>query len=209
MLCTFSYVTFEKPKTDGLDWLKHSPGGIKLNPQMTSFLTKLCYHHVRIWQSYAKLILARLIEHQAYILALGKISISAFSSFLSISFSVFTLHFYCFYVYALRLYQVWIYGLGEFWNLFRGLKYNPLKCRVDTIYEEFDTLRFILGAMIFSIFLFLFPTVLIFYLVFTLMRTGCLLIKFTLTIPNRLMHRRQTKTGTSSFVMKVISGNNI
>jgi len=66
---------------DGLDWLKHSPGGIKLNPQMTSFLTKLCYHHVRIWQSYAKLILTRLIEHKFYILALGKISISAFTSF--------------------------------------------------------------------------------------------------------------------------------
>ena len=42
-------------------------------------------------------------------------------------FSLLTLHFYCFYIYSLRLYQVWIYGLGEFLNLFRGLKYNPLK----------------------------------------------------------------------------------
>ena len=104
-------------------------------------------------------------------------------------FSLLTLHFYCFYIYSLRLYQVWIYGLGEFLNLFRGLKYNPLKVcyptninvktneyiqkRVDSVFEQFDTQRFILGAMIFSIFIFLFPTVLIFYLIFTMARFVC------------------------------------
>jgi len=97
-------------------------------------------------------------------------------------FSLLTLHFYCFYIYSLRLYQLWIYGLGELLNLFRGLKYNPLKKRVDSVFEEFDTQRFILGAMIFSIFLFLFPTVLIFYLIFTMARLVCHFIQDCLHI---------------------------
>ena len=123
--------------------------------------------------------------------------------------SLLTLHFYCFYIYSLRLYQVWIYGLGEFWNLFRGLKYNPLKKRVDTIYEEFDTLRFILGAMIFSIFLFLFPTVLVFYLVFTTMRLACRLITFIVSIPSSLLHSPTKSKNQPGLLVTIITGQNV
>ena len=58
-------------------------------------------------------------------------------------FSLLTLHFYCFYIYSLRLYQLWIYGLGELLNLFRGLKYNPLKvCSTGTqIQNSFSLFR--------------------------------------------------------------------
>ena len=40
-----------------LNWLRQSPGGLKLNPQLTGFLTQLCYHHIMIWQNYAKHVL--------------------------------------------------------------------------------------------------------------------------------------------------------
>ena len=65
--------------SERLEWLQHSPGGVKLNPQMTKFLTKLCYHHVRIWQSYAKLILIRLIEHKDKMIVVAHFSITTFS----------------------------------------------------------------------------------------------------------------------------------
>ena len=50
-----------------------------------------------------------------------------FKGFFADLLTAMTLHFYCFYIYSLRLYQLWTYGLKELWNLFRGLKYNQLK----------------------------------------------------------------------------------
>ena len=49
-----------------LDLLRESPGGLKLNPQLTSFLTKLCFHHIRIWQNYAKLLFAKIMVNRSY-----------------------------------------------------------------------------------------------------------------------------------------------
>ena len=48
-----------------------------------------------------------------------------------------------------------------------------LQDRVDSIYEADDTSRFILGALLFSIVLFIFPTVLLFYIVFVILRLLC------------------------------------
>lgn len=169
-----------------LDLLRESPGGLKLNPQLTSFLTTLCFHHIRIWQNYAKLLFTKIMLNRSYLHVICCLNSACFLALVSDMFSLLTLHFYCFYIYSLRLYQVWIYGLGELLNLFRGLKYNPLKKRVDSVFEEFDTQRFILGAMIFSIFLFLFPTVLIFYLIFTMARLVCHFIQELLVLHSYL-----------------------
>lgn len=143
-----------------LDLLRESPGGLKLNPQLTLFLTKLCFHHIRIWQNYAKLLFAKIMLNRSYLYVIcclnsacflgngmnhmvcpafifirfGENSVYHFKwALVSDMFSLLTLHFYCFYIYSLRLYQLWIYGLGELLNLFRGLKYNPLKvCSTHT-----------------------------------------------------------------------------
>ena len=137
-----------------LDLLRESPGGLKLNPQLTSFLTKLCFHHIRIWQNYAKLLFAKIMLNKSYLYIICCLNSACFLgngmaifilwtrailwlvkareqkyiqfhqrrhsywALVSDMFSLLTLHFYCFYIYSLRLYQVWIYGLGEFLNLF-------------------------------------------------------------------------------------------
>merc|ERR1711911_529335 len=50
-----------------LDLLRESPGGLKLNPQLTSFLTTLCFHHIRIWQNYAKLLFTKIMLNRSYL----------------------------------------------------------------------------------------------------------------------------------------------
>merc|ERR1711953_710928 len=170
-----------------LNWLKQSPGGLKLNPQLTGFLTQLCYHHIMIWQNYAKHVLFQIDNYGHCVLYCSYFSIPFTLAIIADLVSLLTLHFYCFYIYSLRLYQFWIHALGDFWRLFRGLKFNPLKKRVDSIYEERDTDRFILGAMLFSIFIFLLPTVLTFYLLFASIRLLCVVIQTIIFIPKELV----------------------
>ena len=51
-------------------------------------------------------------------------------------------------------------------RLLAGVKWNPVRQRVDTLHARGDQL--ILGTLIFSTLLFLFPTTLVYYFVFSL-----------------------------------------
>lgn len=52
--------------------------------------------------------------------------------------------------------------------LFPGKKWNFLRSRVDSV--EYDVDRLFIGTLLFTILLFLFPTVLLYYIVFTSLR---------------------------------------
>ena len=60
-------------------------------------------------------------------------------------------------------------------RLLAGVKWNPVRQRVDTLHARGDQL--ILGTLIFSTLLFLFPTTLVYYFVFSLVSLG-LCLKF-------------------------------
>lgn len=161
---------------DGLLWMSHNPGGLKLNPQLARFLSQFCNHHVRIWESYAVM----LCNNCETILT----TVGLFASPFGVSFlfglvgdllSVLTLHFYCFYIYAVRLYHFWITCLKSLWKLFFGQKINPLfDNRVDSIFSEHtldhSNRRLILGSLIFAIFVWLLPTIIVYYVVFASIR---------------------------------------
>ena len=102
------------------------------------------------------------------------ISISSVVGFIGLSFqmallsdliTLASLHCYCFYVYAARLYGVSLLGLRSTLRmLFGGRKWNPLRSRVD--YGQFTWDQLCVGMFIFSSLLLLLPTVLVYYIVF-------------------------------------------
>lgn len=79
-----------------------------------------------------------------------------------------SLHCYCFYIYAARLYGVALSGLRSTFRMFSGRKWNPLRLRVDTGHFGWDQLC--VGMLIFSTLLFLLPTILVYYIVFLAVR---------------------------------------
>ncbi|KAH9365935.1 hypothetical protein HPB48_012205 [Haemaphysalis longicornis] len=86
-----------------------------------------------------------------------------------------TVHVYCFYGYACRLYQGWLLALGALWRLFRGRKWNPLRKRVDS--HHFDRYQQALGTMLFGVLFFLFPTAAVYYAVFLTLRLVVLCVQ--------------------------------
>lgn len=54
--------------------------------------------------------------------------------------------------------------LQSLWRLFRGKKYNPLRKRVDTSVNNVDQL--FVGTLAFTVLLFLYPTTMVYFVVF-------------------------------------------
>ncbi|XP_078467310.1 phosphatidylinositol N-acetylglucosaminyltransferase subunit Q [Lampetra fluviatilis] len=156
-----------------LQWLMGVPAGLKLNNALDQTLGRFFLYHIHLWLSYLS-VLAPLVRpvlwHAGLSACLGaSILLSVASDILSLL----TFHIYCFYVYAARLYKLMVYGLTSLWRLFRGKKWNVLRRRVDSCSYDVDQL--FLGTLLFTILLFLLPTVALYYLVFSLLRLAVVL----------------------------------
>lgn len=108
---------------------------------------------------------------------ISPLGISFSLAFLSDLFMLTTLHFYCFYVYMLRVYRFWVLTLQHLLNLFFGKKFNPLMKLRDSIFNEQDhspnnttAFRLTVGSLIFAVFTFLFPTIILYYVCFCSIR---------------------------------------
>uniref|UniRef100_S4RBM8 Phosphatidylinositol glycan anchor biosynthesis class Q n=1 Tax=Petromyzon marinus TaxID=7757 RepID=S4RBM8_PETMA len=158
-----------------LQWLMGVPAGLKLNNALDQTLGRFFLYHIHLWLSYLS-VLAPLVRpvlwHAGLSACLGaSILLSVASDILSLL----TFHIYCFYVYAARLYKLMVYGLTSLWRLFRGKKWNVLRRRVDSCSYDVDQL--FLGTLLFTILLFLLPTVALYYLVFSLLRLAVVVVQ--------------------------------
>ena len=95
---------------------------------------------------------------------LGWMGLSFQIALLSDLITLASLHCYCFYVYAARLYGLVLHGLRSTFRMFGGRKWNPLRSRVD--YGHFTWDQLCVGMFIFSSLLLLSPTILVYYVVF-------------------------------------------
>jgi len=151
-----------------IEWLMGNPAGLKLNRPLNETLGKFFLYHIYLWRTYITFVYP-LLNYVAAMLRFSWILGLTFQlAFLSDLLSLLTIHIYCFHVYAARLYQLQINALMSLWRLFRGKKYNPLRNRVDT--AECDTQQLFLGTLIFTVLIFLLPTVLVYYVVFSVLR---------------------------------------
>ena len=165
------------------------PAGLKLNRPLNTALGNFFLYHIHIWKAYITLIrpfLSLILDLLGFISFFG---ITFVLSFLSDLISLASIHIYCFYGYAARLYCFQLSGLISLWRLFRGKKWNSLKHRVDAYSYGHDQL--FIGTVCFTILIFLLPTILLYYSVFLFLRLitiviQCiikLIISVTLSIP--------------------------
>ncbi|XP_039629710.1 phosphatidylinositol N-acetylglucosaminyltransferase subunit Q [Polypterus senegalus] len=151
-----------------LQWLMGAPAGLKMNRALDQVLGRFFLYHIHLWISYIHLMspfIGMILWYLGLSACLGlTIALSVFSDIVALL----TFHIYCFYVYGARLYCLKIYGLSSLWRLFRGKKWNVLRQRVDSCSYDLDQL--FIGTLLFTILLFLLPTTVLYYLVFTLLR---------------------------------------
>ncbi|CAN8003072.1 unnamed protein product [Ixodes hexagonus] len=153
---------------DLLEWLMGVPAGLKLNAPLNNALGRFFLYHISLWETYVGI----LHPWAGALLRLWPGSLTLHLALASDLLALSTVHIYCFYGYACRLYQAWVRGLGALGRLFRGTKWNPLRERVDS--HRYDVDQMFVGTLLFTILLFLFPTVAVYYTVFLGLRLAVL-----------------------------------
>lgn len=103
-----------------LDWLKGAPAGLKLNKQFAEYLSTFFLYHVYLWQIYLSCIEPYLQIIISLIIMSGCFGVTFLLSLASDVLSLVTLHIYCFYVYAARLYYLQLQKLLALAKLFTG-----------------------------------------------------------------------------------------
>ncbi|XP_011291559.1 uncharacterized protein LOC101890935 [Musca domestica] len=163
--------------------LKGSPIGLKLNVQLNNFLLECFGYHVELWDTFLNAIEPCIRQLFVPITILGSMGLSYQLALLSDIISVIGLHAHCFSIYAAVLYKVEIKGLQVLWKMFLGKRKNVLKNRVES--HSYMNRQLYLGTVFFACLLFLFPTVLTYYVVFTTLRLGIGFVSYILKMIRR------------------------
>jgi phosphatidylinositol glycan class Q protein len=79
-----------------------------------------------------------------------------------------TVHITILYSVSTRVYFWQFNILSSTFNIFRGKKYNPLRNRIDA--AEYDLDQTLLGTIIFTLFVFLIPTVAAYHILFSIVK---------------------------------------
>nr|SVE93810.1 EOG090X0BA1 [Scapholeberis mucronata] len=161
-----------------IESLMGAPVGLKLNRPLSMVLGKFFLYHLYLWKTYIDII-KPVISIVIYISsAFGLIGISFQIALLSDLVTMASLHCYCFYVYAARLFGVTLHGLKSTLRMFGGQKWNPLRSRIDS--GDFTWDQLCVGMFIFSTLSLLLPTIFVYYAVFLALRLAVLLLQGTL-----------------------------
>lgn len=154
-----------------LTWLMENPAGLKLNSVLSRALGNFFLYHIHLWVTYVYLVVPALVSWCSHLLPLLPwMGITTQLSLAGDLFTCLTVHVHCFHSYARRLCHSQFAGLVSLWRLFLGKKYNPLRDRVDSANSTVDQL--LVGTIVFTVLLFLFPTSLVFYCVFLALQTA-------------------------------------
>ncbi|CAF3969262.1 unnamed protein product [Rotaria sordida] len=150
-----------------IEWLLHAPAGLKLNQPLVDFLARFYFYHIYLWSGYLEALVITVVPYLYQILFILcffgiSLAIGAICDFIRIL----TIHLYCFYIYAARLFNWQIRLLIILFRLFCGKKQNPLRNnRLDSHLCDIDQLFIV--TLSFTILLFLLPSIFMYYAVFT------------------------------------------
>ncbi|KAI8638825.1 N-acetylglucosaminyl transferase component-domain-containing protein [Parasitella parasitica] len=151
-------------------WFLESPAGLKLNHELGSFLSELFLWLIRLWTLCTQTVQPFTPQIIHLIGLSGIFGVTMIISLSSDFLAFMTLHVYCFYMVAARIFNWQLVILSSLFNLFRGKKRNILRNRIDSC--DYDLDQLLLGTSLFTLLTFLFPTILIYYLTFALGRVG-------------------------------------
>ncbi|KAI9622781.1 hypothetical protein H4Q26_015065 [Puccinia striiformis f. sp. tritici PST-130] len=131
-------------------WTNSYPVGLKLNDQLGMLLDVL---------KHAYLILPKMIWIVGFVSLFGNtFALAIASDFLTIA----TFHLWMIYRFFTFVFDSQLRFLSVLFNIFRGRKYNVLRNRNEPATYQLDQL--ILGTILFTLAIFLFPTILAFYI---------------------------------------------
>ncbi|KAL2914635.1 hypothetical protein HK105_205773 [Polyrhizophydium stewartii] len=157
-----------------ITWLMGCPGGLKLNVELNSFLGELFGWLVLSW---SELFVAAANRLPAVIYVIGHLGvfgatmpIAVFMDLVMLS----TMHLHLFYTISAKMYYWQVAVIQSLFTLFQGKKRNALRKRVDS--AEYDLDQLLLGTCFFTLLVFLFPTVGVYYLLFCIYRIGVVLV---------------------------------
>ena len=154
--------------TDLVHWLTGSPAGLQMNKNLASFLGTISLTTVDLWHTFVNLVITVGAQVNLWRIIFGFVACGGLSTLVAALVDVSTFlffHIYFQYVGVTRLWATGISAIRTMFLLFRGKKLNILKQRVDS--HSFDLEQLLLGTVFFSMFVFLVPTVLVFYLAYT------------------------------------------
>ncbi|XP_015041995.2 uncharacterized protein PIG-Q isoform X1 [Drosophila pseudoobscura] len=152
-----------------LNVLEGSPIGLKLNIHLNNFFLDCFKYHIQLWSMFLDLI--EPIVRQVF-LAIGVFGCLGFTfqiALLADLISIVSLHSHCFHIYTKVLYKVEKKGLSVLWQVVRGNRYNILKGRIEA--HNYMDRQLYLATIFFSAILFLFPTTLVYYVVFAFLKS--------------------------------------
>lgn len=181
---------YETLLSDTISWLMNSPAGFKLNNELAEFMGQLIFWVLDLWKNITLKWAQNNVDNILIIIETVT-SYCGLALFISISMdliNIFFLNIYGFYIACTRLYSWQLSIVMSLFQLFYGKKYNILRNRVDFNDYEFDQLM--LGIILFTILIYLMPTVFIFYLTFAILRLFILFIslfhKYLLILLNHI-----------------------
>ncbi|KAI8907236.1 N-acetylglucosaminyl transferase component-domain-containing protein [Gorgonomyces haynaldii] len=167
---TFSAILqhYDHQLDDIMTWLLNWPGGLKLNSELSSFFGDLYRWMLFAWR-YTIETNASFI--QLFLLLGGRCGVLGCTMILAILsdlITLSTLHLHLLYAVSCRIYYWQVSIMFSTFHLFQGRKYNPLRKRIDAAEYELD--QTLIGAIIFTLLIFLLPTVGAYYLLFSIGR---------------------------------------
>lgn len=163
---------------DMLMWLMTWPAGLKLNSFLSKFLGELFLWMLDTWSFISEeriLYLVLGLASKVICLSLMVKGTRFTARLTSRMINVFTCHLTFFYLIASRLYRWQLAVLISLFHLFRGKRWNVLRCRLDSTTYALDQL--LLGTVLFCIMGFCFPTVAAYYVLFLVCRLTILVVR--------------------------------
>lgn len=153
---------------EAIVWLMGWPAGLKLNNNLDNFIGEMFLWLIFIWQFFMEALKDFLPAFVTIIGYSGVCGASMTISLISDLLTLLSVHVYVFYSVAARIYNWQLTCLWSLFNLFRGKKYNVLRNRLDSC--DYDLDQLLLGTILFTLLFFLFPTVVVYYVLFCFAR---------------------------------------
>ncbi|KDQ07353.1 hypothetical protein BOTBODRAFT_611370 [Botryobasidium botryosum FD-172 SS1] len=161
-----------------LIWLDNWPAGLKLNTELSRFFCLSFMGLTDLWARCLAIITPHFPLIVYFIGLSGYSGMTMILSLLSDLLSILSVHVYVSYLIATFIFSQQLFTARSLFNLFRGKRKNVLRNRIDS--WDYDLDQLLLGTILFTLITFLFPTILVYYTLFALMRLAIIFAHATL-----------------------------
>ncbi|KAH7918519.1 Gpi1-domain-containing protein [Leucogyrophana mollusca] len=162
-----------------LVWLDSWPAGLKLNTELSRFYAYSFIGMMGLWKRLFGLWLPMIPVTIGVVEIASCFGVTMVLSLLSDFLCLLTVHIHLCYVVSSTIYHHVLRLVGSLWNLFRaGKRYNVLRNRTDS--WDYDVDQLLLGTILFTLVAHLFPTIMVYYALFALLRLSIIILHASL-----------------------------